>query len=214
MPTNFPTSVDAFTNPISNDSLNSPSHSLQHANANDAIEAIEGYLLTGLGKSGFVHLQTTTVSAASTITFTNVYSASFSNYLITISGSNSVANAQLAYRNAISGTPSTSSDWNAIEVYSNNATSPSNYAGGLSDRIHASDGGTGSTTGLVYVFYPFLQRQTRVQASSSGFSSSGSFANLIIAGGFQNNSTSYDGFVFTHNTGNFTGDISVYGIRN
>ena len=45
MPTNFPTSVDALTNPVSNDSLNSPSHSLQHANANDAIEAIEGFLL-------------------------------------------------------------------------------------------------------------------------------------------------------------------------
>jgi len=45
MATNFPTSVDALTNPISNDSLNSPSHSLQHANANDAIEAIETVLV-------------------------------------------------------------------------------------------------------------------------------------------------------------------------
>lgn len=41
MPTNYPTSLDNLTNPVSNDSLNSPSHSAQHANANDAIEAIE-----------------------------------------------------------------------------------------------------------------------------------------------------------------------------
>lgn len=47
MPTNFPTSVDNFTNPTANDSLNLPSHSTQHANANDAIEAIEDYLLNG-----------------------------------------------------------------------------------------------------------------------------------------------------------------------
>jgi hypothetical protein len=46
MPTNFPTSVDNFTNPTANDSLNLPSHSTQHANANDAIEAIETFALT------------------------------------------------------------------------------------------------------------------------------------------------------------------------
>ena len=39
MATNYPTSLDAFVNPLSTDSQNSPSHSLQHANANDAIEA-------------------------------------------------------------------------------------------------------------------------------------------------------------------------------
>lgn len=49
MATNFPTSVDALTNPVSNDSLNSPSHSAQHANANDAIEAIEDYIINGTG---------------------------------------------------------------------------------------------------------------------------------------------------------------------
>lgn len=41
MATNFPTSLDSLTNPTSGDSLNSPSHSTQHANANDAIEALQ-----------------------------------------------------------------------------------------------------------------------------------------------------------------------------
>jgi hypothetical protein len=45
MPTNFPTSVDSLVNPLSTDPQNAPSHSSQHANANDAIEAIETYLL-------------------------------------------------------------------------------------------------------------------------------------------------------------------------
>jgi hypothetical protein len=45
MPTNFPTSVDSLVNPLSTDPQNAPSHSEQHANANDAIEAIEAYLL-------------------------------------------------------------------------------------------------------------------------------------------------------------------------
>jgi hypothetical protein len=45
MPTNFPVSVDTLVNPTPTDSLNAPAHSTQHTNANDAIEAIEGYLL-------------------------------------------------------------------------------------------------------------------------------------------------------------------------
>lgn len=41
MATNFPGSLDSLTNPISSDPLNNPSHSDQHANSNDAIEALE-----------------------------------------------------------------------------------------------------------------------------------------------------------------------------
>jgi len=57
MPTNFPTSVDNFTNPTANDSLNLPSHSTQHANANDAIEAVESYVLQGLNVAEFLHVR-------------------------------------------------------------------------------------------------------------------------------------------------------------
>jgi hypothetical protein len=39
--TNFPTSLDALTNPISSDTLASPNHAGQHADANDAIEALQ-----------------------------------------------------------------------------------------------------------------------------------------------------------------------------
>jgi len=39
--TNFPSSLDSLTNPASGDSLSSPSHSVQHADANDAIEALQ-----------------------------------------------------------------------------------------------------------------------------------------------------------------------------
>jgi microcystin-dependent protein len=41
MSTNFPTSLDALTNPSAGNTLNSPSHSTQHANSNDAIEALQ-----------------------------------------------------------------------------------------------------------------------------------------------------------------------------
>ena len=41
MATNFPTSIDALTNPVNTDVLTSPDHAEQHANANDAIEALQ-----------------------------------------------------------------------------------------------------------------------------------------------------------------------------
>jgi len=41
MAINFPASLDSLANPTSSDSLNSPSHSGQHADANDAIEALQ-----------------------------------------------------------------------------------------------------------------------------------------------------------------------------
>lgn len=46
MPTNFPGSLDNFTNPTPADNLNTPAvlHSDQHANENDAIEAIEAWV--------------------------------------------------------------------------------------------------------------------------------------------------------------------------
>lgn len=48
MSTSYPSAIDSLTNPNATDPLSSPSHSAQHANANDAIEAIE----TKLGASG------------------------------------------------------------------------------------------------------------------------------------------------------------------
>jgi hypothetical protein len=67
MPTNFPTSVDNFTNPTANDSLNLPSHSTQHANSNDAIEAVESFLL-GTSGNAFTAWTPTVSSSAGSIT--------------------------------------------------------------------------------------------------------------------------------------------------
>ena len=52
MATNYPNSLDILINPNANDTLNSGSvpHHLQHANANDAIEAIQTVL--GLNPAG------------------------------------------------------------------------------------------------------------------------------------------------------------------
>ena len=52
MATQYPNSLDVFTNPTATDTLNSGSvpHHLQHANINDAVEAIQTIL--GLNPAG------------------------------------------------------------------------------------------------------------------------------------------------------------------
>jgi hypothetical protein len=45
MATTFPEALDNFTNPTSSDTLDSPSHSEQHADVNDAVEAVEAFVL-------------------------------------------------------------------------------------------------------------------------------------------------------------------------
>jgi hypothetical protein len=93
MATNFPTSVDALTNPVSNDSLNSPSHSAQHANANDAIEAVEGYLLNRVYGSGIY-----TANAVLTVGFLTYITINLTN-----TGRPVLLNVGIVYTNANSG---------------------------------------------------------------------------------------------------------------
>ena len=80
MATNFPLSVDILSNPTPTSSLNAPSHSAQHTNSNDAIEAVETYLLSpfvvltagtlalAMGSSSNVNVQ---VTPNATATFTS-----------------------------------------------------------------------------------------------------------------------------------------------
>jgi len=54
MATNFPSSLDSFANPSASDALDSVSvpHADQHANINDAMEAVQTKLGTGAGTIG------------------------------------------------------------------------------------------------------------------------------------------------------------------
>ena len=64
MATNFPTSLDTLTNPTSSDSLNSPSHSAQHANVNDAVAAKEAAKQSAINKLAALGLTVDEISAA------------------------------------------------------------------------------------------------------------------------------------------------------
>lgn len=66
MATNFPSSLDSLTNPTSTDALNSPSHADQHANVNDAVEALEAKV--GVDGSAVTSSLDFKVTASKTVT--------------------------------------------------------------------------------------------------------------------------------------------------
>ena len=69
MATNWPNSVQTFTNPSSGSALNSPSHADQHATVNDTVEALQTY-------AGLVLVSSGTFSGASTVDVTGFSSSS------------------------------------------------------------------------------------------------------------------------------------------
>jgi hypothetical protein len=52
MATSFPSNIDTFTNPTTSNTLDSPSHSGQHSDLNDAVEAVETKLGVGASPAG------------------------------------------------------------------------------------------------------------------------------------------------------------------
>ena len=101
MATNWPNSVQTFTNPSAGDSLNSPSHSAQHTTVNDTVEALQQY-------AGLVLVKSQTVgSGVSSVTVTGAFSATFDNYRILLSNCVGSVGMNLDLQLGASGTFST-----------------------------------------------------------------------------------------------------------
>jgi hypothetical protein len=104
----FPTSLDNFTNPSSGNTLDSPSHSLQHTDINDAVEAMQRKVGVGTAVAGSASAgQVLTISAAGTSTWSTPSAAGLTQIVPTSvavgSGSGSVdANGLVTFTTASS----------------------------------------------------------------------------------------------------------------
>lgn len=93
MPSTFPTSIDAFSNPATTDTLASPSHAGQHADVNDSVEAIERKLGIGTSNASSATTGAALVHSGSGTTGWATWSQG-SKYILTgdVVNSNAVAN--------------------------------------------------------------------------------------------------------------------------
>jgi len=198
MATNWPNSVQTFTNPTASSALNSPSHADQHATVNDTVEALQNY-------AGMVLVKTQTVgSGVSSVTVTGV--TGYDNYLFIFDRIDPSSNVLLTIDSAdltsATGWKGTTLLWQGVAtatVYDLRGN-PTCYCGLLD---------TSKSAFRVIVYNPNNSGRTR-------FESQGVYSTYpFISGGQYDADTTTDQFTFTPSGGTLTGGtIRVYGFYN
>jgi hypothetical protein len=217
MATNWPGSRDTFTNPTSGDTLDSPSHAAQHANINDAVEAMQahaGLVLVKptsatngtVGTNGAV----TIGSGVSSVTVNGAFSSTYDAYKIIVFG----------------GAGSTTA-----EVRMTLGASSTGYYNGFQDARY--DGVDRATNGQDNAAYWYMGRintdvlsvtceligpaVAKVTTIRGDFNDTRGLVGSVstLYSGFHSVATAYTDFTLTLSTGTMTGGtIRVYGYNN
>jgi hypothetical protein len=223
MATGFPTSLDALTNPASTDALTSPSHADQHANANDAIEALQakvgvnGSAVTTsldykVSKSALTLITTQTFTNVASVDINSIFSSTYDNYRIVV------------MLNSANDTAGTGYDENMgfkLRTVSGVATGAFPYrvgSFGAKDAIFVWRQPFGVSTATTFaqmdIFSPFLSEPTRYTVNGlehqTQFQYTGHFSGTSVTSSwtglsFFGNSDTYGGVITC------TGRIYVYG---
>lgn len=144
--TNFPTSLDTLTNPSATDSVATVSHSGQHTNANDAIEAIQAKLGTGASTAvantlfagnGAGTSLFTTHATATNLTLSGLIDVTG---LGTFGSLSSLGNATISGGLTVTGNSTTTNATSSIIAITNYATSTKYFGAGFSQCDGASQG--------------------------------------------------------------------------
>jgi hypothetical protein len=200
MATNWPNSVQTFTNPSAGSALNSPSHADQHATVNDTVEALQQY-------AGLVLVKTQTIgSGVSSVTVTDAFSSTFKNYLVIITAMASSSTQNLlvqcgtratAYFGSSTRTLFTSTSVTVINRYNDSNF----YAGEV------------SATGNAYYEMRFLQPNELTSTKFDARSFGGGY--WVNFGGVNSTEETYTAFTFFPASGTLTGGtLQLYGYNN
>lgn len=222
MTTNFPTSLDAFTNPSATDAMDSVTvpHATQHADLNDAVEALQAKVgvdssavTTSLdykvANQGLTLVKSVAVgSAVSSVTVSNAFSSTFQNYRIIMDGVDcNNANHTIAFNFDGSTTGYYGAGW--YRNYANTIGNWSASSNATSWNIGYSSTGNDSYTSFE-VFHPY---DTRVSKYSMPPNGGQDFVQIF--GGKHDSASSFTGFVIYIPSSTMTGGtIRVYGYNN
>lgn len=204
MATNWPNSVQTFTNPSAGDSLNSPSHSAQHATVNDTVEALQEY-------AGLVLVKTQAIgSGVSSVTVTNAFSATFDNYRVVVEVLDASTALGLRFR---LGSTTTNYYSSKSGLRYNGGT----FSGVIDNTATYMDlGSCGSHGGGSMTFdvvRPYITDRTLV--NGTGSYAQASTGGYVLYAGFVANDLSYTAFTFLTSAGTISnGNIRVYGYNN
>ena len=201
MATNWPNSVQTFTNPSAGDSLNSPSHSAQHSTVNDTVVALQQH-------AGLVFVKSQTVgSAVSSVTVTDAFSSTFDNYLIVMSGGVASHSGPVSLQLG-----STATGYYGSFIYAaTGGGAPAQVAdNSASNFTHIAGATTSFMSARIDVHNPFTATATTVSSQGASYITiNGNYNGYLLT------TTSYTSFTLTPATGTLTGGtIRVYGYNN
>jgi hypothetical protein len=159
---------------------------------------------------GLVLLNTTSFSAASTVSVNNCFSSTYDNYLIKLLATNSSAGNFLTRLRTSS--DDSGANYSDQLLYGSGSTASANRQSGQTSWRTGYAGTSDSGTLTLELFAPNLAAYTK-----------GNFGGCVFVGSTQeatygsvahNATTQFTGFTIFPSVGNFTGTVRVYGYRN
>jgi hypothetical protein len=170
------------------------------------------YLKTEADLIGIDHLNSTTLTTASSVNLNNVFSSAYTSYRIILTTTSAVTDALYNIRFRVGGVDASGANtygYSLVQSASIGAWANLDFS-----NTAATSGtigyktATGRTSTIVDIHGPAV-------ASPTGYTVSGQYSGIpYVGGGHHNVSTAYDGFTITAAAGNITGTLRVFGYRN
>ena len=159
--------------------------------------------------AGMTFIAVETFSAVSSVTFNNVFTSTYRNYLVLFDWVGS-ANNSCKIRLRASGTDDTSSNYNTQRFLAVNTSTGVYRVPGTSWEVWEQS--VNANGGYMYFFNP--QTSNKTTGVYSGYSNGDSAIEYLVGSNIFNATTSFDGFTFFPSSGTATGVIRVYGLAN
>jgi hypothetical protein len=178
----------------------------------DTVEVYDGSAWASIAPastSGLTLINTTSFSGVSSQSVNDVFSATYTHYLIIPRATHATTAVELQMRLRVAGADNTSTQYRRQRLYGNNVTAGADRVTGQTswNQIAEIDN-SGNGLSQILIVNPFAAQPT------SGFATinPGKSANLdVLQVSLLNDAaTSYTGFTIFPNSGNMTGAVSVY----
>jgi len=180
-----------------------------------ATQYYDGAAWQTLVSSGLNLISRSTPTAASTLTFDNVFSSTYATYMISLEQvTTSSAGSYMSFNLRYGSTTNTAASWYggifgasyAGATFAGNATS-----GGTSFRINTAldPAGNGSTFNLIVSGVGSASLKPGVITQNA------EYPNGVVRNGsaiLQNDTQTYTGFILTNSAGNLTATVAIYGL--
>ena len=162
--------------------------------------------------AGLIAISSTTFSDVASHSVNNCFNATYSNYYIVVE-TTSATGSQLGFQLRVGGVNATATDYQFATASYNSNSSTASFGDRSTSSAYMNFGTLGPNKSNAYgtIFNPFIAEVTRMISHSANFDTYAYSKNMSSTHSL---ATSYDGFTLLPNTGNITGYVRVYGVKN